>query len=97
MCRHGFEAVVPCCFYTRFLPASYPLSSFHCLPPPASSSPLLPLLLPAQPYVESELFKSSTGWKEMPETINGRAAMLGEPAVEGFLVSRRRGQERLLL
>ncbi|GFR52776.1 hypothetical protein Agub_g15388, partial [Astrephomene gubernaculifera] len=30
-----------------------------------------------QQYVESDMFKRSTGWKELPETINGRAAMLG--------------------
>ncbi|KXZ49138.1 hypothetical protein GPECTOR_23g66 [Gonium pectorale] len=35
------------------------------------------------PYVESELFKQSTGWKQLPETINGRAAMLGFVAAAG--------------
>ncbi|KAG2423111.1 hypothetical protein HXX76_002335 [Chlamydomonas incerta] len=64
---------------------------------PAEAAPVLKFLestdvkleeLPAyktylQPYVESDLFKSSTGWKELPETINGRAAMLGFVAAAG--------------
>lgn len=28
--------------------------------------------------VENETFKKATGWKVLPELINGRAAMLGE-------------------
>ncbi|GLC41692.1 hypothetical protein PLESTB_000687900 [Pleodorina starrii] len=36
-----------------------------------------------KPYVESEFFKLSTGWKELPETINGRAAMIGFVAAAG--------------
>jgi hypothetical protein len=30
-----------------------------------------------KPYLENETFTKSTGWKELPESINGRAAMLG--------------------
>ncbi|GIL57160.1 hypothetical protein Vafri_12466 [Volvox africanus] len=36
-----------------------------------------------KPYVESEFFKQATGWKELPETINGRAAMIGFVAAAG--------------
>ncbi|GLI67650.1 hypothetical protein VaNZ11_011899 [Volvox africanus] len=36
-----------------------------------------------KPYVESEFFKQATGWKELPETINGRAAMIGFVAGAG--------------
>ncbi|PNH11726.1 Carotene biosynthesis-related protein CBR, chloroplastic [Tetrabaena socialis] len=34
-------------------------------------------------YVDTSLFKSATGWKALPETINGRAAMLGFVAGAG--------------
>lgn len=30
-----------------------------------------------KPYLDNETFTKSTGWKELPESINGRAAMLG--------------------
>ncbi|EFJ46470.1 hypothetical protein VOLCADRAFT_105462 [Volvox carteri f. nagariensis] len=36
-----------------------------------------------KPYVDSEFFKKSTGWNELPETINGRAAMIGFVAAAG--------------
>ncbi|GIL86630.1 hypothetical protein Vretimale_11541 [Volvox reticuliferus] len=36
-----------------------------------------------KPYVESEFFKQATGWKELPEVINGRTAMIGFVAAAG--------------
>lgn len=36
-----------------------------------------------KPVVENEMFSQSLGWKQLPETINGRAAMLGFVAAAG--------------
>lgn len=41
------------------------------------NQPLLPLVMQdnLQQYVENKYVVESTGWKELPESINGRAAM----------------------
>lgn len=55
-------------------------SADTCPLPPLTCSDLY---AKAKPYLENEWFIKSTGFKTLPETINGRAAMVGFLAAAG--------------